>query len=167
MGCSRQEYWNGFSASNPGMEPAFLCLLHWQVGSLPLTTPGKPHMCVCMDIYRYACMCAKSLQLCLILCGLINCNPPGSSVHGILQARILEWVGLPWGIFLTQGSNPGLLYCRQILYHLSHQGSSIYICIYSVIYTYTYNSYMYIHTHIYVCIYTYRCLNIYNTYINN
>jgi len=26
------------------------------------------------------------------------------------------------GVFLTQGSNPGLLYCRQILYHLSHQG---------------------------------------------
>ena len=36
------------------------------------------------------------------------------------------WSGLPFpspGIFLTQGSNPGLLHCRQILYHLSHQGS--------------------------------------------
>ena len=29
---------------------------------------------------------------------------------------------LLWGIFLTQGSNPGLLHCRWILYHLSHQG---------------------------------------------
>ena len=50
---------------------------------------------------------------------------PGSSVHRILQARILEWVVIPFssGIFLTQGLNPGLLHCRKILYCLSHQGS--------------------------------------------
>jgi len=55
----------------------------------------------------------------------MNCSLPGSSVCGILQARILRWVShcLLQGIFLTQGSNPGLLHCRQILYHLSHQGS--------------------------------------------
>ena len=48
----------------------------------------------------------------------------GSSVHGIIQARILEWVAMPsLGIFSTQGSNPGLLHFRQIPYHLSHQGS--------------------------------------------
>ena len=33
-------------------------------------------------------------QSCLTLCGLIDCGPPGSSVHGILQARILEWVAI-------------------------------------------------------------------------
>ena len=33
-------------------------------------------------------------QLCLTLCNPIDCSPPGSSVHGILQARILEWVAL-------------------------------------------------------------------------
>ena len=46
---------------------------------------------------------------------------PGSFVHGILQARILEWVAISFsrGIFLTQGSNLGLLHCRQILYYLS------------------------------------------------
>ena len=51
---------------------------------------------------------------------------PGSSVHGILQARVLEWVGshsLLQRIFPTQGLNPSLLHCRQILYRLSHQGS--------------------------------------------
>ena len=37
---------------------------------------------------------------------------------------MLEWVAIPsQGIFPTQGLNPGLLYYRQILYHLSHQGS--------------------------------------------
>ena len=75
----------------------------------------------------------------LTLCNPMDCKLPGSSVHGThssvqllwtplsnpLQTRILEWVAIPFsrGIFLTQGLNPGLLYCRQILYHLSHQGS--------------------------------------------
>ena len=40
-------------------------------------------------------MCAKSLQLCLTLCDPMDRNPPGSSVLGILQARILEWVVMP------------------------------------------------------------------------
>ena len=34
---------------------------------------------------------AKSLQSCLILCGLMDYSPLGSSAHGILQAKILEW----------------------------------------------------------------------------
>ena len=37
-------------------------------------------------------MCAQLLQLCPALCDPVDCNPPGSSVHGILQARMLEWV---------------------------------------------------------------------------
>ena len=40
-------------------------------------------------------VCAKLLQLCLTLCNPVDCSPPGSSVHGILQARILEWVAVP------------------------------------------------------------------------
>ena len=40
-------------------------------------------------------MCAKSFQLCLTLFDPSNCSPPGSSVHGILQARTLEWVAVP------------------------------------------------------------------------
>ena len=39
---------------------------------------------------------AKSLQLCLTLCDPMDCIPPDSSVHGILQARILEWVAMPF-----------------------------------------------------------------------
>ena len=44
---------------------------------------------------RYMCVCAKSLQLYLTLCDPMDCNTPGSFVHGILQARILEWVAMP------------------------------------------------------------------------
>ena len=43
-----------------------------------------------------ACMRAQSLQSCLILCNPMDCNPPGSSVQGIHQARILEWVAVPF-----------------------------------------------------------------------
>ena len=50
---------------------------------------------------------------------------PASSVHGISLAIIVEWVAISFsqGIFLTQESNPGLLPSRQILNHLSQQGS--------------------------------------------
>ena len=95
------------------------------------------------------------------------CDPMDYTVHELLQARILEWVAIPFsrgsfqprdqtprspalqsdslpaepqgkpkntgvgshfllqGIFLTQGLNPGLLHCRQILHCLRHQGSPI------------------------------------------
>ena len=56
--------------------------------------------------------CAKLLQSCLTLCNPIECSLPGSSVHGILQARILELVANVFlqGIFLTQRLNPHLLH---------------------------------------------------------
>ena len=45
---------------------------------------------------KLALWCAVCLivQSCLILCNLMDCSPPGSSVHGILQARILEWAAI-------------------------------------------------------------------------
>ena len=59
-------------------------------------------------------------QLYPALCEPMDCSLPDSSVHGILQARILEWVAIPpsQGVFPTQGLNPGLLCCRHTLYHL-------------------------------------------------
>ena len=56
MGFFRQECWSGLPYSPPGdhsdsgIEPASLCLLHSQAGSLPLVPPGKPHkaLCSCM-----------------------------------------------------------------------------------------------------------------------
>ena len=54
------------------------------------------------------CLVAQS---CLTIYGSMGCNPLGSSVHGIFQARILEWVATSYArvIFLTHGSNPRLL----------------------------------------------------------
>ena len=64
----------------------------------------------------------KVAQSCLTLCDSMDCI-----VHGILQARILEWVAFSRGSSQprdwTQVSNPGLMHCRWILYQLSHKGS--------------------------------------------
>ena len=64
-------------------------------------------------------------QSCPTLCDPMDCSLPGSSIHGILQARVLEWVTIS---FSRGSSRPrdwtGLLHCRQTLYYLSHQGSN-------------------------------------------
>ena len=57
-------------------------------------------------------------QSCLTLCDPLDCSPPGSSVHGILQIKAgVGCHSLLQGIFPTQGSSPHLLHCRRILYH--------------------------------------------------
>ena len=65
---------------------------------------------------------AKLLQSCPTLGNPMDCSPPGSSVYGILQARILEWVAMP----SSRGSSPpqdsthvSYVSCigRQVLYH--------------------------------------------------
>ena len=60
----------------------------------------------------------------LTLCNSIDYSPSGSSVHGIFQAKILEWVVISFsrGIFPTRGLNLGLLHWGKIPYQLSHQG---------------------------------------------
>ena len=57
------------------------------------------------------CMCVRLLLSCPILCDPMNGSLPGSSIHGILPATLLELVAIfsSKGIFQTQGSNPSLL----------------------------------------------------------
>ena len=55
-----------------------------------------------IDLERQVAICAKLLQWCPTLCDPMDCSPPGSSVHGILQAGILEWVAMP----SSKGSSP-------------------------------------------------------------
>ena len=45
-------------------------------------------------IFIYAAAAAKLLQLCLTLCDPMDCSLPGFSIHGIFQARTLEWVAI-------------------------------------------------------------------------
>ena len=63
-----------------------------------LSAPIYPNMwnhTLCWQ-YRlqYTCMCARSLQSHPTLCGYMDCSLPGSSVHGMSRARILEWVAI-------------------------------------------------------------------------
>ena len=65
------------------------------------------------DLYaeNYACMHVKSLQSCVTLCDPLDCSPPGSSVHGILQARILEWVPISFSRGSSRPRNRTLVSC--------------------------------------------------------
>ena len=57
-------------------------------------------VCVCM------CVCARAhAPSCPTLCDPMDCSPPGSSVHGIFQARILEWVSIS---YFRGSSDPGM-----------------------------------------------------------
>ena len=60
-----------------------------------------------------------------LFCNTMDYSPPGSSVHGILQERILEWVAISFsrGIFLTQGLNLHPLYWQVDSLSIVHQGS--------------------------------------------
>ena len=90
MGFSRQEHWSGLPfpspghLPDPGMDPgsptssALACCL-------TTAPPGSPSTSIVLVA-----------QSCLTLCDPMGCSLPGSSVHGILQARILEWVAIPF-----------------------------------------------------------------------
>ena len=74
----------------------------------------------------YSCpLKAIKVKVAVAQYNLTLCDPNDYTAHGILQARIPEWVAfsLLQGIFPTQGLNPGLPHCGQILYQLSHKGS--------------------------------------------
>ena len=91
----RQEYWSGLpfptpgDIPDPGIERTSLVSLHWQVTSLPLAPPGKPH--IKYIINGTLLLLTQSWPT---MCHTMECSPQGSSVHGILQARILEWVAI-------------------------------------------------------------------------
>ena len=71
------------------------------------------------------CLLYSVAQACPTLCDPMDCSLPGSFVHvgspGMNTGGVCH--ALLQGIFPAQGSNPGLLHCKWILYHLSHQGS--------------------------------------------
>ena len=70
-------------------------------------------------------------QSSLTLCDPMDCSLPGSSVHAISQARILEWVAIsfPRESSRTQGSNLSPPHCRQTLYCLNRQESPKVLCL--------------------------------------
>ena len=79
-------------------------------------------------VWILTCVCAKSLQSCPTLCHPMDCGPPGSSVHWILQTRILEWVAMPssrGSSWPRDQTHVSYISCigRWVLYHRRHLGS--------------------------------------------
>ena len=102
MGFSRQEEWSELpfpppgDLLNPGIEPESPVLAD---GCFTAEPPEKPGT---------AAAAAKSLQLCPTLCDPIDGSPPGSSLHGIFQARVLEWGAIAF-------SSPGTMQSLMLL----------------------------------------------------
>ena len=82
-------------------------------------------------IYIWLCLV---IQSCLIRCDPVDCSLPGSSIHGILQAKILEWLAMPSSRGSSQPRDQTQLShtAGGFFSHLGHQGSLVYIS-----YTYT------------------------------
>ena len=82
------------------------------------------YMCACVCV----CVCVLSVLSRVWLCGPMDWSLPGSSVHGIFQARILEWVAISW----SRGSSQPCVSCisctgRRFLYHCSTWEANMYV----------------------------------------
>ena len=96
LGFSRQEHWSGVPFPSPMHE----------------SEKWKGSRSVCIAIYlnffttsKDVCVCVLAAQSCPTLCDPMDCSLPGTSVHGFLQARILEWVAIS---FSRGSSRPGI-----------------------------------------------------------
>ena len=75
---------------------------HWSHRSIAILKSSQAYVAsfsirswsYCLGMILAACMCAKSLQSCQMLCDPMDCSPPDLSVHWILQARKLGWVDI-------------------------------------------------------------------------
>ena len=78
-------------------------------------------------LWRTVCLHAQSCQSCLTLWDPMDCSPPGSSVHGILLARTLEWVAIPSSRGCSQPRDRARVFRVSCIVHnsllLYHQGS--------------------------------------------
>ena len=133
----------GKGAEEGRREEIFKKLVHMIVGAVKFEihkagwrrrNPGRSSCCSCAPEAEFlptqgtCVLCAKSLQSCPTLCKPMDCNLPGSSVHGILQAWILEWVAMP---FSRGSSQPrdwthiswASCFGSRVLYHWHHLGS--------------------------------------------
>ena len=108
------------SRDTTSMSSILESLVGWEGSKLEI----KPiHMGALLNSLHFKCVCVCLVAQSVQLCDPKGCSPPGSSVHGDSPGKNpgVGCHGLLQGIFLTQGSNPGLTHCRQILYHMSSE----------------------------------------------
>ena len=108
---SRQKYWSELPCPppvdlpDPGIESVSLMSPALAEGSLPLTSHGKPNLCIHIFTHVISCVTFEYPSMCCVLCWVTQscpkiCDPwtvarQGLLSLGILQARILEWVAMP------------------------------------------------------------------------
>ena len=107
--------------------------LHGNRNCCTLDPPRPGPMYLFIWLFIYVCACSVA-QACPTLQPRGLYSPPGSSVHGISQVRLLEWVAISSsrGLFMTQGSNVHLLHLlpwQEYSLSLSHLGSPLFIYI--------------------------------------
>ena len=100
-----------------------------QNGTKCLKKYNSQGVCVCACAHAHVHFAAQS---CLTLCDPLDCSPPGSSIHGILQARILEWVATSSSRGSSQPRDQTHVSCvsstgRWMLYHWATWEDCIYI----------------------------------------
>ena len=117
----------------------FKCPLHVLFLSVRILTTQNIQTPINIQLFKYIvkfilelCVHDKLIQSCPTLCNPVDCSPPGSSLHEILQAKILERIAKPSS---RGSSNPGIeptshVSCivNQVLYHQHHLGSSYLSC---------------------------------------
>ena len=111
MGFSRQEYWSGVPLPSP-FKPPSLCYFVMEKSYCCCYSVSKSCLTICnpinyMQHMRLLCplspaaAAAKSLQSCPTLCDPMDCSLPGSSTHGIFQARVLEWGAIAFSLTIS------------------------------------------------------------------
>ena len=108
MEFSRQEYWSGLPLPSPGYISIYPLLLDL----LPIYVPAEHWVEFPLRYSRFSLVA----QSCPTLCDPKDCSLSVSSIHGISQARILEWVAISFSKGSSRLRNPGIPHCRQILY---------------------------------------------------
>ena len=92
-----------------------------------MTLPSRKELEIIIELVwcQSACVHARSLLSCLTVCNPMDYSPSGSSVHGILQARIVKWVAISSsrGSFWSTDRTQSLLYWQVGSLPLSHPGS--------------------------------------------
>ena len=107
-------------------------VLLWQGGADWSRSCGPSHRVRGLPACMCECMLAQSCPLCLTLCDPIDCSPPSSSVHGISQARVLEWVIMPSSRRPSRPRDQTCISCiscidRQICYCWATREANVYL----------------------------------------
>ena len=75
-------------------------------------------MCVCTPVYRVVILLFSLLSCVWLFCDPMDCSPPGSSVHGIFQASILEWIAIPFSRGSSWPRDRTWVSCKSSVTHL-------------------------------------------------